>query len=285
VSQDNTGTLYIVATPIGNLGDITERAVRVLGEVAIIAAEDTRRARALLSHFGIDTPLTSFHEHNEKQMVPRLLQRLKGGEDIAVVSDAGTPLISDPGFSLVRESRAAGVRVLAVPGCCAITAALSIAGLPTDRFVFEGFLPSKGGERRRKLEMLREEPRTLVFYESPHRILDSVQDIIDVLGEKRSVTLARELTKVHETVLSGSAAEIAARMRDDPNQQRGEFVMMIEGAPARPASHQVTVAVEHVLAVLVEQLPVKQAAELAAAITGEKKNRLYRRALAMKEAR
>ncbi len=231
MSEPNSASLYVVATPIGNLADLSPRAAGVLAEVALVAAEDTRHTARLLRHLGVQVPMLSLHEHNEAARVEQLDARLAAGESIALVSDAGTPLISDPGFVLVRELRARGRRIVPVPGACALVAALSAAGLPTDRFTFHGFLPAKGGARRAQLEALATRSETLVFYESPHRIRDTLTDIGAVFGERRLV-LARELTKAFETFLEGSAAELSRRMEDDPNQARGEFVVMVAGAPA-----------------------------------------------------
>jgi len=199
-ANSGAGTLYVVATPIGNLEDISARALRVLGEVALIAAEDTRHSARLMSHFGIATPLAACHEHNERDEGGRFLERLQAGDDIALIADAGTPLISDPGYHLVRQARAAGIRVVPVPGACALIAALSAAGLPSDRFIFEGFLPAKAGGRRARLELLKEEPRTLIFYEAPHRILECVDDLEAIFGADRPAVLCRELTKTFETL-------------------------------------------------------------------------------------
>lgn len=268
------GVLYVVATPIGNLQDITVRALEVLRSVAGVAAEDTRHSRKLLAHYGIATTLVALHEHNERDMTQRLLQRLAAGEDIALVSDAGTPLISDPGFHLVRTARQAGTRVVPVPGASALIAALSVAGLPTDRFYFEGFLPSRQAARRRRLEVLQGETVTLVFYESSHRIRASLADMADVLGVMREATLARELTKTFETIRHGTLADLGAWMDTDSNQQKGEFVVLVQGASA-DADGGVDAAAGRVLSLLLAELPLRQAVALAAKITGVPKNRLY----------
>ncbi|MCA1805264.1 MAG: 16S rRNA (cytidine(1402)-2'-O)-methyltransferase [Xanthomonadaceae bacterium] len=273
-----TGTLYIVATPIGNLDDISQRALQVLAKVDRIAAEDTRHSQRLLGHYGIRTPLGSLHEHNERQKVEGLLAELEQGLSIALISDAGTPLISDPGFPLVRAARERGIRVVPVPGCSAAICALSAAGLPTDRFVFEGFLPARGGQRENRLRELAGESRTLVFYESSHRILDSLASMAEVFGEARRAVVARELTKTYETIRDGTLAELLEWMRADAQQQKGEFVVLVEGAPAR-ASDALDAATERVLATLLEELSVKQSATLAAKLTGVAKKRLYERAL------
>lgn len=267
------GTLWIVATPIGNLDDLAPRAVAVLRDVALIAAEDTRHSRPLLAHFGIATPLTALHEHNEREAVAALLARLAAGESVALISDAGTPLVSDPGFRLVRAARAAGIRISPVPGACAAIAALSVAGLPSDRFVFEGFLPAKAAARRARLAELAAEPRTLVFYESGHRVAESLVDMRDAFGAVREAVLARELTKLYETVLSAPLGELAERVARDPDQQRGEFVLLVAGrgddADARVEEGR------RVFALLREELPPAKAAKLAAAISGAPRRALY----------
>ncbi len=277
-----SGVLYVVATPIGNLQDISARALDVLRSVALIAAEDTRHSRNLLSHYGIGTPLLAVHEHNEREVTDRLLQRLSGGEDIALVSDAGTPLISDPGFYLVRAARRQDLRVVPVPGPSALLAALSVAGLPSDRFAFEGFLPSKQAARRQRLQGLAAATATLVFYESSHRICDSLRDMADCLGGAREATVARELTKTFETVMHGSLDALIEQVAVDPNQQKGEFVVLVQGAPARERS-DVDAEALRILDVLMAELPLKQAAGLVAKITGLSKNVLYEEGLKRKE--
>lgn len=270
--------LYVVATPIGNLDDITARALRVLHEVAVIAAEDTRHSARLLQHFGITTPLVACHEHNERDQGGRFLARLQGGEDIALISDAGTPLISDPGFHLVRQARAAGIRVVPVPGPCALIAALSAAGLPSDRFVFEGFLPARTAGRLARLEQLKEEPRTLIFYEAPHRLLDCLADLERIMGADRLAVMARELTKAFETFQGLPLGELRAWVAADGNQQRGECVLLVAGWQA-PAENSVPAAALRVLELLLKEMPLKRAAALAAEITGVRKNLLYQAAL------
>ena len=276
--------LYVVATPIGNLADISERAISVLRSVDLIAAEDTRHTRQLLMHFTINKPLFSVHDHNEEQRVARVLDELSQGRSIALVSDAGTPLISDPGFVVVRAVRQAGFSVIPVPGACALVTALSAAGIPTDRFCFEGFLPAKSSGRKKQLQSLTEETRTMVFYESPHRVLESLKDIAEVFGEGRELTLARELTKTFETFLSGSLAEVIEQVEADSNQRKGEFVLVVAGADELPDDDEGSVAAGRVLEVLLEELPVKQAAALTAKITGQKKNALYQQALSMQKS-
>jgi len=277
----NTGTLYVVATPIGNLEDMTPRAIRILSEVDLIAAEDTRHSGKLLKHFGIEAKTEALHEHNERSQVPRLIDILQAGKSIAFITDAGTPLVSDPGFHLVRSARQAGLTVIPVPGACAAIAALSAAGLPSDRFVFEGFPPAKSAARRAVFEKLREEARTLIFYESPHRILESLKEMTEIFGPEREAVLARELTKQFETVRSGTLTELSEWVNRDPHQQLGEFVILIHGVP-RAEREAVDEDAERVLKILLEELPVSQAATLAARITGLKKNRLYEYALNLK---
>lgn len=279
--MSDAGTLYVVATPIGNLEDMTPRAVRVLSQADVIAAEDTRHSGKLLRHFGIGTKTEAIHEHNERSQVPRLVEFLKSGKSIAFITDAGTPLVSDPGFHLVRAARQAGVRVVPVPGACAAIAALSAAGLPSDRFVFEGFPPAKSAARRAVFEKLREEGRTLIFYESPHRILESLKDMGEVFGGAREAVLARELTKQFETLHAGTLAELLEWVGHDANQQLGEFVVLIQGVP-RVEREAMNEEAERVLRILIEELPVSQAAALAAKITGLKKNKLYEYALSLK---
>jgi len=255
---------------------MSQRACEVLQQVDRIAAEDTRRSGQLLRHFAIKTPALALHEHNERQISEGLVARMQAGETIALVSDAGTPLVSDPGFYLVRLAVRAGIRVIPVPGACALTAALSVAGLATDRFRFEGFLPAKRAARQQRLETLLHEPVTLVFYEAPHRILDMLADMEQVFGGGRSLVLAREITKTFETVLRGGITEVRQQVESDANQQKGEMVVLLEGAKAEQGDD---IEAQRILKILLAQLPVKQAATLASEITGEKKNRLYDLAL------
>ena len=276
------GTLYVVATPIGNLGDMVPRAVDILQTVALVAAEDTRHSGRLLKHLGIDTPMVSYHDRGDERQLARILAILAEGGDVALISDAGTPLISDPGYKLVHRVREQGYSASPIPGPCAAIAALSAAGLPSDRFTFEGFLPAKQGERRKRLAALLEEERTLVFYEAPHRILDTVVDIGEVFGSERKIVLARELTKAFETFLSGTAEQLIEIINADANQQRGEFVLMIEGVPKATRNADDADA-EKVLGILTQELPLKQAVALASKITGVNKNSLYQRALELKE--
>lgn len=273
------GTLYVVATPIGNLEDISARALRVLREVSLIAAEDTRHSLRLLQHFGINTPLAACHEHNEREQGGRFIERLLAGENLALISDAGTPLISDPGFHLVRSARAAGIKVAPVPGACALIAALSAAGLASDRFIFEGFLPAKGAARKARLQALAEESRTLIFYEAPHRLLECLADLREVFGAQRQAVLGRELTKTFETLKGAPLAELHEFVAQDSNQQRGECVLLVAGWQAPEGEEALSAPVLRVLDLLLDELPVKRAAALAAEITGVRKNLLYQKAL------
>jgi len=273
MTSTTPGCLWVVATPIGHRDDFSARAVETLRSVAVIAAEDTRHSRPLLQHHHIATPLIALHDYNERDAVDAVVRRLQGGDSVALISDAGTPLISDPGFRLVRAARAAGIRCAPVPGACAAIAALSVAGLPSDRFVFEGFLPPKSAARRGRLQELAGEPRTLIFYESSHRVADSLADMRDVFGGGREAVLARELTKLFETVLGEPLAELAAHVAADPDQQRGEHVIVVAGrgeeADAKLAEGQ------RVFAILREELPPAKAAKLAAAISGAPRKALY----------
>lgn len=267
------GTLHVVATPIGNLNDLSPRALETLRGVAAICAEDTRHTRQLLSHFGIEQSLVALHEHNEAGIAERIVARLQAGESLALVSDAGTPLVSDPGFRLVAAARAAGIRVSPVPGPCALVAALSAAGLPSDRFAFEGFLPAKTGARRERLAQLAGETRTLIFYESSHRIEEALADAVVAFGADRPAAVARELTKLFETVLSGGLGELHARVAADADQRKGEFVLLVQGVvddtEAKIAEGR------RVYAQLNAHLPPSTAAKLAAEITGAPRKALY----------
>ncbi|MBS0613057.1 MAG: 16S rRNA (cytidine(1402)-2'-O)-methyltransferase [Proteobacteria bacterium] len=278
-----TGRLSVVATPIGNLGDLSARAREVLAGCELIAAEDTRHTRALLRHFGIDTPLLSLHQHNERQRIEQLLARLRGGAHVALVSDAGTPAISDPGLPLVRACAQAGVRIQVVPGPCAAIAALSVAGLPTDRFCFEGFLPAAAGARAAVLRRLADERRTLVFYESPHRIAEALGACVAAFGAERPAVLARELTKQFETLYRGSLEQLSQSAQRDADLARGEIVLIIEGAPAG-SQERSGAELDRVLGILLPELSLKQAATLAARLTGCRDNEVYRRALQLRQA-
>ena len=276
-----SGQLYVVATPIGNLADITERAAEVLKKVDAIAVEDTRHSRKLLQHLSIDTPMFALHEFNESHKVNEIIRRITLGESIALISDAGTPLISDPGYQLVKLARSSGVKVSPVPGASALIAALSCAGLPSDRFAFEGFLPNKSAARLAILSSLSADTRTLIFYEAPHRILASLADMKRAFGGERYVVLARELTKTFETIHGDCLEDLLPWVEKDLNQQRGEFVVLVHGAEKNVS--ELSAETIHVLETLMEELPLKQAASLSAKITGIKKNVLYQAALARKQ--
>ncbi len=274
-----SGALYVVATPIGNLEDISVRALRVLREVDRIAAEDTRHTGQLLRHFGIETPLLSLHEHNEHARLEQIVTLLREGKAVALVSDAGTPLISDPGFPLVRELRRQGLRVIPVPGPSSLLAALSVAGLPTDRFVFEGFLPAKTAARRERLQALAREERTLVFFEAGHRIAETLADLAAAFGGERPAVVARELTKRFEEVHGAPLSELATWLDADPNRGKGEFVVLAQGAPATTAAD--TSDIRRLLTALLSELPVSRAVVVAARLTGLRKKPLYDLALAL----
>jgi 16S rRNA (cytidine1402-2'-O)-methyltransferase len=269
-----------VATPIGNLGDMTARAVEVLRSVTVIAAEDTRHSAPLLRHFGIATPCITFHDHNEREQTAKLILRLRHGDSVALISDAGTPLLSDPGYHLVHAAHDARIKVISIPGASALLSALAASGMPTDRFAFEGFLPAKAAARRQRLAALRDEPRTLIFYEAPHRLLDSLIEMTAVFGNEREAALARELTKLHETVRKDRLENLLQWVRSDPQQQKGECVIVLHGAPPAAEDDVGEREARRVLDILLKELPVKQATALAAKITGERKNRLYRKVVA-----
>ena len=271
-----SGALYVVATPIGNLADLSPRAQSVLSGVTAILAEDTRLTGAMLTHFGLHKTLIAVHDHNETEVSASLVERLRAGDSFALVSDAGTPLISDPGFGLVRAARVASVPVLTVPGPSAAIAALSISGLPTDRFVFCGFLPPKSAARVKALQALAGESRTLVFYESSHRIVESVEAFVEVFGTARRLCLARELTKLYEESVTAPAAEVLAWLRADANRSRGEFVLVVEGAEAVAQDTDV----EKLLRILLTELPPSRAARVATEISGGSRKEIY--ALAVK---
>jgi len=271
------GVLYVVAMPIGNRKDISLRAIDVLREAQLIAAEDTRHSGPLLKQLGIDTPMLALHEHNERGLVDSLVERLREGGNLALISDAGTPLISDPGFALVRECHRQGIRVSPIPGASAVTCALSAAGLPTDRFSFEGFPPRTRTARRERFKSLAAETGTLVFYESGHRIQHCVSDLVACFGGERPVVMARELTKLYETILFCTLNELCDRLEDEPVQRKGEFVILIGGEVK--GTRDLSAESERVLRILQDELPLKQACSIAARITGEKRNLLYRLAL------
>ena len=278
--------LYVVATPIGNLSDLSARARDTLTDCDLIAAEDTRHTGVLLKHFGIGTPQLSLHDHNEAARAVEIIALLRAGKSVSLVSDAGTPAISDPGFELVRAVAAAGFEIVAVPGPCAAIAALSIGALPTDRFCFEGFLPARGAARRQRLKALEREARTLVFYESPHRVRETLEDCVTAFGETRAATVVREATKLHETTYRGALLEMLNRSREDAEFSRGEIVLLIGGAPQAEgdeAEAESKAQLDKVLLVLLAELPLKQAAHLAAQISGARDNEAYKRALVLKE--
>jgi 16S rRNA (cytidine1402-2'-O)-methyltransferase len=269
--------LFVVATPIGHLDDMTFRAIDILKSVSIVAAEDTRQSAQLFKHYNISTQLTACHDHNESNKIEQLVQKLLAGDSVALISDAGTPLISDPGFKLVRAAQEHGIRVVPVPGACAAIAALSAVGLPSDRFSFEGFLPSKASQRISQLEKLKNETQTLIFYEAPHRILESIKDMAQVFGEDRPVGFAREITKTFETIKKMTLGELAAFVESDRNQQKGEIVLVIGGATEEKDLEQEKL--DQLLTRLLQDLSVKAASQLAADLTGIKKKVAYQRAL------
>jgi 16S rRNA (cytidine1402-2'-O)-methyltransferase len=277
------GTLYVVATPIGNLGDITLRALETLKLVDAIAAEDTRHSVGLLRHFGISKPLIAVHEHNEQHSAETLLKRLQAGESIALVTDAGTPAVSDPGAVVVHAVLEAGLKVVPIPGASAVITALSASGIVQTGFCFEGFLPASGSQRRKRLELLKAYPSTVVLYEAPHRIIECVLDLQTVFGGARLLTIARELTKTFETIHTSSLTETVDWIQADSNQQRGEFVLLIHPAPEVKAEG-LDDETQRILKRLLQELPLKQAVALATDITGHKKNELYEAALALKGA-
>lgn len=276
---ENAGTLYMVATPIGNLGDITPRAVDTLKSADLIAAEDTRHSQRLLSHLGISTHMQAYHEHNEEHQTGRLLARLQQGESIALISDAGTPLVSDPGYRLVEQAHQHGIRVVPIPGACAAIAAMSVAGLASDRFSFEGFPPSKQAARLSYLQELKDESRTMIFYISCHRVLATLMDMRTVFGEQRLATFAREITKTYETIRKATLDELCLWVGSDAMQRKGEIVLVLAGSIRDKSAHPLR---DEILAALVDELPVKQAAKIASRITGINKNELYEAALKLK---
>lgn len=272
------GTLYVVATPIGNLGDMVPRAIETLQTVDLIAAEDTRHSARLLAHFDIKTQCVAYHDHSDNDRTQSLVNRLLAGDSIALISDAGTPLVSDPGYRLVRGARQAGIRVVPIPGACAMVAALSAAGLASDRFAFEGFLPAKQVGRLSALQAVADDTRTLIFYEAPHRIVETLEDMCQVFGDAREIVMAREITKTFETIYGDAAKNLCEWVKADSNQQRGEIVLIVQGAPKRD-EQGITAEQERIMRVLLDELPVKQAAAIGAKVTGLKKNYLYQWAL------
>lgn len=280
--SENSGVLYVVATPIGNLADLGRRAIEVLSEVDVIAAEDTRHTRKLLNHYNIKTAVLSCHEHNEARVSGELVQRLCRGDSVALVSDAGTPLISDPGFPLIQAARQAGIRVSPIPGPSAAIAALSVSGLASDHFFFEGFLPQKGAARRKRLAALKDIPATLILYESPHRIRDTLTDVVAEFGADHPLVLARELTKLYESVQAGTAGELLQWCDQQPQQVKGEMVLVLAAARAEPAGGD-QAALRRLLGLLLQEMPVKKAVSIAAELTGERRNTLYDMAIAVRE--
>jgi len=280
---ETSGVLYVVATPLGNLGDMSPRAIEVLQNVDLIAAEDTRHSGRLLQHFGVGTRMFSLHEHNEQQQSERLIQILHQGRSLALISDAGTPLISDPGYRIVQRAREDGFTVVPIPGPSAVITALSVSGLPTDRFVFEGFLPAKQGARRRHLETLVDETRTLVFYESCHRIVDCLKDMYEVFGVEREVVVARELTKAFEQIQGGSIKELVEWVSLDPNHQKGEFVVLVRGVTQEVEELGLDEEALQTLRVLMEELPLKQAAKLTAKRHGLQNRMVYQAGISLKD--
>jgi len=279
--SNQSGSLYVVATPIGNLEDMTERARRILAEVDLIAAEDTRHSKKLLMHLGISTPMCAYHDHNERTVAAGIIDKIRQGSNVAVISDAGTPLIHDPGYQLVKLAHECGVRIIPLPGASAVTSALSVAGLPTDRFIFEGFLPDKQTARRRHLQALALETRTMVFYEAPHRILAFMQDSADVFGVDRRACIARELSKYYETIKTDTLDSLINWLKENDNQRKGEFVIVVQGNDKTTGEDEEEAL--RILKILIQACPVKQAAGLAAEITGLKKNALYKLALSLRE--
>lgn len=274
--------LFVVATPIGHLDDMTFRAIDILKSVSIVAAEDTRQSAQLFKHYNISTQLTACHDHNESNKIEQLVQRLLAGDNIALISDAGTPLISDPGFKLVRAAQEHGIRVVPVPGACAAIAALSAVGLPSDRFSFEGFLPSKASQRISQLEKLKNETQTLIFYEAPHRILECVKNMAEVFGENRPVGFAREITKTFETIKKMTLKDLVSFIENDHNQEKGEIVLVVGGAPEKTDLEQEKL--DDLLKRLLQDLSVKAASQLAADLTGVKKKVAYQRALELTQS-
>lgn len=276
------GELYLVATPIGNMTDITERALGILNTVDIVAVEDKRRSSRLFSHFGIKTPMISYHDHSEEKQVKKIIDELLCGKSVALICDAGTPLIADPGYKLVKAAKSKSIKVLPIPGPCALIAAISASGLPSDRFIFEGFLPSKSNARITKIQNISEDPRTIIFYETPHRILEALKDMIKIIGPLRQIVFARELTKTYETFISGSLESVLEIIEKDLNQQKGEIVIVLAGADSLEKRSE-TQDSKRILSILLEELPLRQAVSLGAKITGIQKNIFYKLALDLKK--
>ena len=285
MNANHTGTLYCVATPIGNLADFSARAIETLKTVDCIAAEDTRHSQPLLAHYAINTPLFAYHEHNEAEQTTSILKQLLAGKNIALISDAGTPLINDPGYQLIKQARAANIKIVPVPGACAVITALQVSGLPTDRFYFAGFPPNKETARQKMLAELKHMTCTLIFYEAPHRILEGLQSMSAVFGADRQGVIGRELTKKFETFYSDSLANIISYLSAHSEQQRGEFVILIHGAAESNVKIEMSHEVQNMLKILLQDLPLTQAVKLAAQISGLKKNTLYDWALAQQKAK
>jgi 16S rRNA (cytidine1402-2'-O)-methyltransferase len=277
MDSNQTGTLTIVATPIGNLSDMVPRAVQTLQSASVIACEDTRHSKKLLDYFSIDKPCVAYHDHGDRKTLDKLLKRLADGEDIALISDAGTPLISDPGYRLVAEARSRGFAVLPIPGACAAIAALSVSGLPTDKFYFGGFLPAKSSQRKTAISALKTTGETMIFYEAPHRIADTIKDMMEIFGDHRQAFVGREISKAFETYLQGNLTEIHQQILADSNQQRGEIVLVVAGCGSKPDA--ITVDSEKVLNFLLQELPASKAASLTAKICGGDKKTIYQSAL------
>jgi 16S rRNA (cytidine1402-2'-O)-methyltransferase len=281
MNSHQPGTLYIVATPIGNLGDMVPRAIETLKAVSVIACEDRRHSKKLLDHFSIDKPCIAYHDHSDKKATDKLIGRLAEGDDIGLISDAGTPLISDPGYRLVAEARQQGFQVIPVPGASAVIAALSVAGLPTDKFTFIGFLSAKSSQRKTALSALKGNTETMVCYEAPHRIVETIADMVEVFGPDRPAFMAREISKTFETYLPGTLAELLEQVSSDSNQQRGEIVLVISGAVE--TGDRVSVDAEKVLGLLIKELPLTKAASITAKITGGDKKQLYQLGLLLQD--
>lgn len=279
MNSNQSGMLYVVATPIGNLADMVPRAVHTLQSVSVIACEDTRHSKKLLEHFSIDTPCIAYHDHTDQRSTHKILSRLADGNDVALISDAGTPLISDPGYRLVAQARNQGISVIPIPGACAAISALSVSGLPTDKFRFVGFLPAKPTQRQKVLETLKSVPDTLVFYEAPHRICAALNDALDVFGSERIAFMAREISKTFETYLYGTIEELLAQVSADSNQQRGEIVLVLAGNTV--SNENLSADAEKIVKILMHDLPTTKAASLAAKITGDDKKQLYQLALTL----
>jgi 16S rRNA (cytidine1402-2'-O)-methyltransferase len=279
--ESTSASLYIVATPIGNLADLSSRAIEILQSVDVIAAEDTRHSGHLLQHYAIKTPTVSLHEHNEQQRSEVLLSRLQQGEAVALISDAGTPLISDPGYRLVSLVREHNIKVVPIPGSCALITALSASGLPSDKFSFEGFLPTKAGAKRQVLESLKNTDHTVIFYESPRRLKATLHDMVEIFGLERLACLARELTKLHETIVTKPLSELVAWVESDSNQQRGECVLLVAGKTEKTDPSDIEM--ERVLSLLLADLPIKKAAAITAQLLGTSKNKAYELALKLKQ--